>query len=221
MNKFKKNIPNIITSSRIIASISGAFLFSTSHVIGAIISYTYGAVSDAFDGYLARKFNSVSDFGKKLDAVSDKLFSLSLIIPSIILGNVFMILPLINECTISGINVYSNIKYNKTYTEKVGKIKTIYLFLTLILGILATKINILFIPFMPLLITTLEYQVKSIDSYIKQFEKLKKEEIVDKNISINNKNKEIINTNNVILIKNKEKNKVKKLVRKKDYNDRY
>ena len=51
-------------------------------------------LTDWIDGFLARKLNVVSEFGKKLDAVSDKLFALCLMLPTIIAKNYFMILKL-------------------------------------------------------------------------------------------------------------------------------
>ena len=81
MKNIKKYIPNLVTITRIISCICGATLFTLGNIPLAISSYVYGAVSDAFDGFLARKLNAVSETGKKLDAVSDKIFALSLLIP--------------------------------------------------------------------------------------------------------------------------------------------
>lgn len=224
MKNIKKYIPNLITITRLISCICGATLFTLGNIPLAIVSYIYGAVSDAFDGFLARKLNAVSETGKKLDAVSDKIFAISLLIPSIILGNYLMILPLILESTISIMNIYSNNKYHKTHTEKIGKFKTIVLFPTMILGLTIAKTTNLVTAFIPLLITSVTLQICSILAYNEQIKRYKKEEKENKVVnnyneldkSISNK-KEYTNTfNNKIA-----NNKVKKLIRKKDYNDRH
>lgn len=224
MKKIINNIPNVITISRIISCIIGAILFSTGNIIPSVCCYAYGALSDAVDGFLARKLNVVSEFGKRLDAVSDKLFALSLMAPSIVLGNLFMILPMILEGIISGINIYSDIKYKDAHTEKIGKKKTIVLFPTMILGLLTSVQPYLYILFIPLLYTSLKLQVKSIEAYVNQVnefkEKEKKECISElKTIEIKDNEKEICKCNNET--KKVINTKKKKLVRKKDYNDWY
>ena len=78
--KLKRNIPNIITISRIVSLILGFVFFIKNKIILSLIFYIYGAVSDAFDGYFARKLSAYSKFGQYLDAISDKLYFLSLII---------------------------------------------------------------------------------------------------------------------------------------------
>lgn len=225
MKKIINNIPNAVTISRIISCVVGSILFTMGNIIPAVCFYVYGAVSDAFDGFLARKLNAVSDFGKKLDPVSDKIFALSLMMPAILLKNYFMILPLIFEGIISGINVYSEIKYKNTHTEKVGKLKTIMLFPTMILGLLVTLEPYLFIAFVPSLFATLKLQAKSAQAYVEQFNELKNLDNKEYNNEIecadNKLNKITSNDEVVVNIKKNTKNSTKKLVRKKDYNDRY
>lgn len=46
----------------------------------ALVLFIVGAVSDFFDGFLARKMNQVSDAGKFLDPLADKVFILGLLI---------------------------------------------------------------------------------------------------------------------------------------------
>lgn len=223
MRKIKNNIPNAITISRIISCILGAINFTTGNIIPAIGFYVYGAVSDAFDGFLARKLNAVSEFGKKLDPISDKLYALSLMAPAIILKNYFMILPLVFEGIISGINIYSDLKYKKAHTEKVGKLKTIMLFPTMILGLIATLEPCLYIAFIPSLYVSLKYQAKTIEVYINQLDSFKSENKVnDTDITTcrcDECNNNLNNYYNNIKINSKVKEK--KLVRKKEYNDRY
>ena len=226
MKNIKKYIPNLVTITRIISCICGATLFTLGNIPLAIASYVYGAVSDAFDGFLARKLNAVSETGKKLDAVSDKIFALSLLIPSIILGNYLMILPLILESAISTINIYSNNKYHKTHTEKIGKFKTIVWFPTMILGLAIVEVTNLVTAFIPLLIASVTLQIGSILAYNEQLKRYRKEDKEIKNNTFNNYNeldksisnkKEYTNTFNNKIVNNK----VKKLIRKKDYNDRH
>ena len=67
-----KNLANIITTTRIIGSISLIFLPVLSKSF--YIVYTYSGLSDILDGFVARKTHSVSKLGSKLDSISDLLF---------------------------------------------------------------------------------------------------------------------------------------------------
>ena len=60
---------NIITSIRIICSIS--LLFCPTLSILFYVLYIEAGVTDMIDGIVARKTNSVSEFGSKLDTVAD------------------------------------------------------------------------------------------------------------------------------------------------------
>lgn len=230
MNKIIKNIPNALTISRIVSCIVASILFTTGNITLSIMCYLYGAVSDAFDGILARKLDAVTEFGKKLDPISDKLYALSLMVPAIILGNLSMILPLVLEGIISFINMYSEIKYNATRTEIIGKLKTIALFPTMILGLGLIEVPSLNVIYMPSLIVSVGLQLGSIRAYTNQLKRnkilyLKKNEKenmviknndIDKNNNLSYNNYYSNNYNNSY-----SKDKIKKLVRKRDNNDRY
>ena len=227
MKRIIKNIPNALTISRIISCIVASVLFTMGNVPSAIACYLYGAVSDAFDGFLARKLDAVTELGKKLDPISDKLYALSLMVPAIILGNYSMIIPFILEGVISFINMYSELKYNATYTEIIGKLKTIALFPTMILGLGTVKIPSLNVIYIPSLIISGLLQVGSIKAYTNQLKRnkksyIEKQQTISKNI-INEEIKE--KTNNIsynnIYYDSYGKDKVKKLVRKREHNDRY
>ncbi len=137
-NKIIKNIPNAITISRIISSIVGAISFVSGSYYLSFGTYIYGAISDFFDGLSARKLNAYSELGRKLDVISDKLFALSLLVPSIVCGNILMIVPLLYEIKISYINYKSEKLGFKPATIRLGKFKTAMLFPTVITGLLST-----------------------------------------------------------------------------------
>ena len=163
-NKIIKNIPNMITISRISASFLACIMFILGNFPVSLGFYVYAACSDVVDGYFARKLNATSELGRKLDAISDKLFVASLIFPSIIMGNYLMLLPLVLEARISYINLKATKLTNRAITEKVGKLKTIVLFPTIILGFIATRIPSMYFALLPFLITSLKLQGKTIEA---------------------------------------------------------
>ena len=176
--KIKKILPNIITSSRIFALILGFIFFIKGKIVISILLYVCGALSDMLDGYLARKFDAYSKFGQYLDAVSDKLFALSIIIISIIYGNYLVIIPAIMELMISIINYMIIKNRKKVYTERVGKFKTTILFVMMIVSLLSIKIKGLYYVFLILLILNIYFEWQTINAYINQLRGKSKEVVV-------------------------------------------
>lgn len=172
MNKVKKYLPNMITIGRIVSSVLAPILFLSGSIGAAIGLYCYGMVSDFLDGYTARKFNAYSEFGRKLDAVSDKIFALSVIIPSLVLGNMYMFIPLLLEVAIAVLNGYYQYNGVEARTIWVGKYKTVMLFPTMVLGLVMCKIPELINLFIPFLVVSSKLQVQSCVEYINQYRSL-------------------------------------------------
>lgn len=74
----KRNIPNVITSLRIV----GTVLLLRAELLSLrfFILYAITGITDALDGFLARKLKVSSSFGAKLDSISDLLFYTVLLI---------------------------------------------------------------------------------------------------------------------------------------------
>jgi len=71
-----KHVPNILTMSRIlvIPAMIGAFYLDAPQSNWVVFGFfTFAAVTDYLDGYLARSLNEVSVLGRFLDPVADKL----------------------------------------------------------------------------------------------------------------------------------------------------
>jgi CDP-diacylglycerol--glycerol-3-phosphate 3-phosphatidyltransferase len=73
-------IPNILTLSRIALLPVLIWLLYAGFSWVAFVLYAFCAITDFFDGYLARKMNSVSAFGTFLDPISDKVFVVLLLL---------------------------------------------------------------------------------------------------------------------------------------------
>ena len=164
--KIKKLLPNMITLSRVVSLIIGFILFLKGYWKISIVLYIYGSVSDAFDGYFARKWDAYTKFGSYLDAISDKFYALSIIILSLINKNYFIILIALLELIITIIN-YKAVKKNiKVETVRIGKFKMTFEFLTLITALLSININEIYYGFIPLLIITMYFGVQSVNAYV-------------------------------------------------------
>lgn len=66
-------IPNIISLARILMVPFIVWTFLTDRVLSALILVILSGVSDKLDGVIARKFNMISETGKWLDPVADKI----------------------------------------------------------------------------------------------------------------------------------------------------
>ena len=66
-----KNLPNLITSIRIIGTAAMLFMKPLSRTF--LITYAIAGMTDVLDGFIARKMGTISDFGSKLDSVADLL----------------------------------------------------------------------------------------------------------------------------------------------------
>ena len=86
----KEQIPNVLTIGRILFIPLFILVLTLghsqgSHLLAAII-FAVASVTDYLDGYLARKWNVVSNFGKFADPMADKLLVMSAFIMLIELG---------------------------------------------------------------------------------------------------------------------------------------
>ncbi len=68
------NLSNALTVLRIFLLIPMGYFLSQDQGFWATVILTIAGISDGLDGYLARKLNQVSDFGKLMDPIADKIF---------------------------------------------------------------------------------------------------------------------------------------------------
>lgn len=79
-----KHIPNILSATRIVLIPFFVWQFAAGHNVAAGIILLVSSITDLFDGFLARHFNWISDLGKLLDPIADKLTQASVSIMLII-----------------------------------------------------------------------------------------------------------------------------------------
>ena len=83
MDRFKGQIfkiPNLITLFRILIIIPYIIFFLHDNYILAVFMLLLSGLSDLLDGIVARKFNQITELGKVLDPVADKLTLLAVVI---------------------------------------------------------------------------------------------------------------------------------------------
>ena len=74
-----KHVPNILTMCRFVLI---PFIFGSivnNQYVAAFIFLTLSGITDILDGFIARKFNLITNFGKLMDPLADKLTQISTI----------------------------------------------------------------------------------------------------------------------------------------------
>lgn len=75
----KKDIPNILTIGRFALVIPLIISTAFGKYFLAIFIFTISGITDILDGFIARKYNFVSNFGKLIDPLADKLTQISML----------------------------------------------------------------------------------------------------------------------------------------------
>lgn len=137
--KFVKYIPNILTVIRFIFIPFIIMALSLEEYQTAIVLYTLSSLTDVLDGTIARKFNAVSDFGKLMDPLADKLTQISTLLTLTIKGIIpvwiVTILILKELIMVSG----ASFLYGKNLivsSKWYGKLTTVILFVAVVSSLL-------------------------------------------------------------------------------------
>src|SRR5574344_2733044 len=114
---YKMNVPNKITLCRIILSVlllilltfplnrigiefpefalnGGKIIIDSRYIICGII-FMVAAFTDYLDGHLARKYNLVTDLGKVMDAIADKILVNGVLICLAVSGHISVVVPVV------------------------------------------------------------------------------------------------------------------------------
>lgn len=74
-----KHVPNILTIIRFILIPIIVDLALNNNYIAATVVLVLSGLTDVLDGYIARKYNFITDFGKLMDPLADKLTQISVL----------------------------------------------------------------------------------------------------------------------------------------------
>ncbi|MCM1367807.1 MAG: CDP-diacylglycerol--glycerol-3-phosphate 3-phosphatidyltransferase [Roseburia sp.] len=137
----KLNLPNRLTLMRIFmipVFIVLYFVEFEGHTLAAALVFVLASVTDFFDGYIARKRNLVTNFGKFLDPIADKmlvacaLVAICVTAPAVeprkiyyILTAVFSMLILSRDLMVSGFRTVAADKGAVIAADMFGKLKTV------------------------------------------------------------------------------------------------
>ncbi|RHX86180.1 CDP-diacylglycerol--glycerol-3-phosphate 3-phosphatidyltransferase [Leptospira stimsonii] len=133
MNKVIFNIPNILTMLRVAAvPFFVWFLFQKEleYHIAALILFVVASLTDLIDGYLARKWNQETEFGKFLDPLADKIIVTGCFVTFIFLQEqieFWMVCLIIGRDMLITCLRYLAIRQGQSIrTTMLGKVKTVF-----------------------------------------------------------------------------------------------
>ena len=136
----KWNVPNILTMVRIFCTplVIALFLIDIPLGIGVLVAlgiYILACVTDFLDGYIARKYNLITDFGKFMDQIADKAITTTAMILVLFAGNVtlswvavlIVLVVVLRDTIISGIRMVAANKGIVIAADIFGKVKSFFL----------------------------------------------------------------------------------------------
>ena len=135
-----RNIPNILTVSRIFAVLIFVAMASVAHLeamgdksyvctmrIVAVVLALLAGLTDLLDGYLARRFHWISDFGALMDPLADKIF----VTGTMLIAVEYRLIPawiaiavLFREFMVTGLRTLAAKKQIVISADRWGKLKT-------------------------------------------------------------------------------------------------
>jgi len=154
------NLPNKLTISRIVMAILIIIILLGGDYIGDIFGFEIpklfinetivvdlkyiisgflflaASLTDFLDGYIARKYNLVTDFGKLVDAIADKVLVNSVLIILAAQGFIHPIIPVVvilRDSVVNSIKMLAASKGKVVAAIKSGKIKTACLMVGIVL----------------------------------------------------------------------------------------
>lgn len=142
------NLPNKITISRIFLSIfiivlllfpidamgivmpkvfvNETIVVDIKYIIAGVL-FIVASLTDFLDGYIARKYNLITDFGKMIDAIADKILVNPILIILAASGFISPIIPVIiiaRDSVVNSIKMIAGSKGQVVAAIKMGKLKT-------------------------------------------------------------------------------------------------
>ena len=139
--KFKMNVPNALTMVRIFCTplLILMFLLPIPNGIGVFISlgiYVLACITDFLDGYIARKYNLITDFGKFMDQIADKFLTTTAMFLVLFgraavtcnwLAVVMFLIVILRDILISGIRMVAANNNVVIAADIFGKVKSLFL----------------------------------------------------------------------------------------------
>ena len=141
----KLNLPNKLTLLRVLlvpvfmvfAALShfGKSDFSPVLSLLAAVVFTLASITDYFDGHLARKRNLITDFGKFMDPLADKMLTTAALIYMVtdgVCSPIVLAVVLFREFAVAGVRMIAASHQKVIAANLWGKVKTVLQMVTVL-----------------------------------------------------------------------------------------
>jgi CDP-diacylglycerol--glycerol-3-phosphate 3-phosphatidyltransferase len=95
----------------------------------ALVTFLAASLTDALDGYLAKKNNQITDFGRLMDPIADKILVLAALLAFVERGVVpawMVVLIIFREVTVTGLRLRALSRGKVIQADSAGKHKTVW-----------------------------------------------------------------------------------------------
>jgi len=140
------NLPNKLTMLRVILVPVFVVLYIKSIFIPAFIVFIVASITDMLDGKIARKYNLVTNFGKIMDPLADKILvyaAFCLFVQNATMPGWMLIVILFREFTVAGMRTVAASEGIVIAAGMTGKIKTVLQMIAVPLLIISSMHSIL------------------------------------------------------------------------------
>ena len=113
----------------------GTISVDVKYLIAAGI-FAVASITDFFDGYVARKYNMVTNFGKLVDAIADKMLvdsALIILAAQGFIAPIVAVIIIVRDIIVDAIKMLAASKGSVVAAIKTGKVKTAFLMIGIIL----------------------------------------------------------------------------------------
>lgn len=140
-----KNVPNALTIVRfMLIPIILYFIFTGNYLLGFAF-FTISGLTDILDGTIARKFNLISNFGKLMDPLADKLTQIS-VLASLVIKDIIPIWILIIVMAKELIMIIgASFLYGKdlvVYSKWFGKLATVLFYIAIVFSLITKQFDL-------------------------------------------------------------------------------
>lgn len=140
-----KHVPNALTILRFLLIPFIVFYIFTGNFILAFVFFTVSGLTDIADGFIARKFNLISNFGKLMDPLADKLTQIATL-ASLVFANIIPVwilgIVLLKEFIMI---VGASFLYGKdvvVYSRWYGKLATVLFYVAIVFSLISKQFEL-------------------------------------------------------------------------------
>ena len=140
-----KHVPNILTMCRFVLI---PFIFGSivnNQYVAAFVFLTLSGITDILDGFIARKFNLITNFGKLIDPLADKATQISTLIALLFAGIIpdwILIVVFIKETIMIAGASFLYGKKLVVSSRWYGKLATVIFYIAVVTSLFVNEVNL-------------------------------------------------------------------------------